>query len=135
MQLDLSKNALTELPKDFGNLSQLKRLDLYSNQLSFLPLSCVSLKELRWLDLKNNPIQTLWPEVIGNCLSEEECRQCAVNVSTLRDVYIANDYIILQGCLIQCGRFSDLTVSAFDSRLRGLGSSPGGHHCIHHCTC
>jgi len=78
--LDLSKNALTELPKDFGNLTQLKRLDLYSNQLSSLPLSCVNLRELRWLDLKNNPLQTLWPDVIGNCLNAEECKQCAVNV-------------------------------------------------------
>ena len=81
MRLDLSKNALTELPREFGNLTQLKRLDLYSNQLSSLPLSCVNLEELRWLDLKNNPLQTLWPDVIGNCLSETECRQCAINVS------------------------------------------------------
>ena len=81
VRLDLSKNALTELPKEFGNLTQLKRLDLYSNQLSDIPLSCVNLRELRWLDLKNNPLQALWPDVIGNCLSDEECRQCAVNVS------------------------------------------------------
>lgn len=79
VRLDLSKNALMELPKEFGNLNQLKRLDLYSNQLSSLPLSCVNLKQLKWLDLKNNPLQTLWPDVIGNCLSDEECRQCAVN--------------------------------------------------------
>ena len=81
MRLDLSKNALTELPTEFGSLNQLKRLDLYSNQLSSLPLSCVDLEQLRWLDLKSNPIQTLWPDVIGNCLSEDECRQCAINVS------------------------------------------------------
>ena len=81
VRLDLSKNALTELPTEFGNLNQLKRLDLYSNQLSSLPLSCVDLEQLRWLDLKSNPIQTLWPDVIGNCLSEDECRQCAINVS------------------------------------------------------
>ena len=81
MRLDLSKNALTELPKEFGNLTQLKRLDLYSNKLSDLPLSCVNLVSLRWLDLKNNPLQTLWPDVIGNCLREEECKECARNVS------------------------------------------------------
>lgn len=81
VRLDLSKNALIELPREFGNLTLLKRLDLYSNQLCSLPLSCVNLGELRWMDLKNNPLQTLWPDVIGNCLSEEECKQCAVNVS------------------------------------------------------
>ncbi|KAJ7385204.1 Leucine rich repeat containing 59 [Desmophyllum pertusum] len=91
VRLDLSKNALTELPRDFGNLNQLKRLDLYSNQLSFLPLSCVSLKELRWLDLKNNPLQSLWPDVIGNCLSEEECRECAVNMLRHLKVLAANE--------------------------------------------
>lgn len=80
VRLDLSKNALIELPREFGNLTLLKRLDLYSNQLCSLPLSCVNLGELRWMDLKNNPLQTLWPDVIGNCLSEEECKQCAVNV-------------------------------------------------------
>ncbi|XP_068703293.1 leucine-rich repeat-containing protein 59-like [Montipora capricornis] len=80
VRLDLSKNALTELPKEFGNLTQLKRLDLYSNKLSDLPLSCVNLVSLRWLDLKNNPLQTLWPDVIGNCLREEECKECARNV-------------------------------------------------------
>lgn len=91
VRLDLSKNALVELPKDFGNLSQLKRLDLYSNQLSSLPLSCVSLKQLRWLDLKNNPLQTLWPDVIGHCLSEEDCRQCAVNVHKYLKVLAENE--------------------------------------------
>ena len=82
MRLDLSKNALKELPKDFGQLNLLRRLDLYSNQLGLLPVSCVGLKELKWLDLKNNPLQTLWPEIVGNCLSDEECKQCAINVST-----------------------------------------------------
>ena len=81
VRLDLSKNALKELPQEFGNLNQLKELDLYCNQLSGLPLSCVNLKNLIWLDLKSNPVQKLWPDVIGNCLSKAECKQCAKNVS------------------------------------------------------
>lgn len=81
MRLDLSKNALKELPQEFGNLNQLKELDLYCNQLSSLPLSCVNLENLIWLDLKSNPVQKLWPDVIGNCLSKAECKQCAKNVS------------------------------------------------------
>ena len=81
VRLNKRKNALTELPTEFGNLNQLKRIDLYSNQLSSLPLSCVDLGERRCMKQKSNPIQTLWPDVIGNCLSEDECRQCAINVS------------------------------------------------------
>ena len=46
-----------------------------------MPVSCVQLKALKWLDLKGNPIQTLLPDVVGNCLNPEECKQCADNVS------------------------------------------------------
>lgn len=85
-RLDLSKNALNELPDDFGLLVNLLRLDLFSNKLKKIPVSCVHLKRLKWLDLKENPIQTLLPDIVGNCLSAEECKQCADNVS-LNDSY------------------------------------------------
>lgn len=81
-RLDLSKNTLTELPDDFGRLVNLLRLDLYSNKLTEMPVSCVHLKRLKWLDLKENPIQTLLPNVVGDCLSAEECKNCADNVSS-----------------------------------------------------
>ena len=87
VRLDLSKNGLTELPKDFGQLEQLQRLDLYSNQLSSLPTSCADLCDLRWLDLKGNPIQTLLPNVVGDCLKPEECKTCARNVSRYMYIY------------------------------------------------
>lgn len=35
VKLDLSRNQLTELPENFGDMRQLKYLDLYSNQVSF----------------------------------------------------------------------------------------------------
>ncbi|CAB4012330.1 Leucine-rich repeat-containing 59 [Paramuricea clavata] len=79
-KLDLSKNMLTELPDDFGHLVNLLRLDLYSNKLATMPVSCVHLKRLKWLDLKENPIQTLLPNVVGDCLSAEECKRCADNM-------------------------------------------------------
>ena len=79
--MDLSKNMLTELPDGFGNLVNLLRLDLYSNKLNEMPVSCVHLKRLKWLDLKENPIQILLPNVVGDCLSAEECKRCADNVS------------------------------------------------------
>lgn len=80
-KLDLSKNKLTELPMDFGHLVNLERLDLYCNNLTALPTSFIHLKKLTWLDLKGNPIQTLLPDVVGNCLSAQECKQCAHSVS------------------------------------------------------
>jgi Leucine-rich repeat (LRR) protein len=72
---------LTELPDEFGHLVNLLRLDLFSNKLTQMPTSCIQLKRLKWLDLKANPIQTLLPDVVGNCLNAEECKQCADNVS------------------------------------------------------
>lgn len=34
IKLDLSKNMLTEIPENFGELRQLKHLDLYANQVN-----------------------------------------------------------------------------------------------------
>ena len=81
VQLDLSKNSLTELPEDFGDLSRLKKLDLLQNHLSELPLSIHKLKQLQWLDLKENPIQENLPNIVGDCLKPTECQKCARNVS------------------------------------------------------
>jgi Leucine-rich repeat (LRR) protein len=77
----LSNNGLTELPQDFGLLENLKKIDLSSNELTSLPTSFYRLKELQWLDLKGNPIQTLLPDIVGDCLEPKDCKQCAKNVS------------------------------------------------------
>jgi len=45
--LDLSKNHLRSLPKNFGHMTSLKTLDLLGNQLADLPTSFVELKNLR----------------------------------------------------------------------------------------
>lgn len=34
VKLDLSRNMLTELPENFGEMVQLKHLDLYANQVN-----------------------------------------------------------------------------------------------------
>lgn len=34
VKLDLSRNMLTEIPENFGELRQLKYLDLYANQVN-----------------------------------------------------------------------------------------------------
>lgn len=43
VKLDLSKNQLTELPSNFGDLVLLKHLDLYSNKVNCRTLGRVQL--------------------------------------------------------------------------------------------
>lgn len=80
IKLDLSKNALTELPKDFGQLENLQHLDLLGNQLKTLPRSFHQLKKLKWLDLKDNPLEDGLKKNAGDCLNEDQCRKCATRV-------------------------------------------------------
>lgn len=77
IKLDLSKNLITELPEDFGQMVQLKHLDLYSNKLTHLPLSFGELRNLRWLDLKNNPLVPAVAKVVGPCLDQQQCLHAA----------------------------------------------------------
>uniref|UniRef100_A0A915IX55 C3H1-type domain-containing protein n=1 Tax=Romanomermis culicivorax TaxID=13658 RepID=A0A915IX55_ROMCU len=79
-EIDLSSNRLFSLPEKFGNLSQLQRLDLYKNNITDLPLSFSKLKQLKWLDLKDNPLNAELRNVAGDCSNENECRQAAVKV-------------------------------------------------------
>lgn len=44
VKLDLSKNQLTSLPDDLGNLVNLQHLDLYNNKLTVLPVSFSQLR-------------------------------------------------------------------------------------------
>lgn len=70
-KLDLSKNELTELPEDFGNLSKLKYLDLYRNKIERLPLSFGQLNGLKFLDLKDNPLIPAIAKVAGPCVDNK----------------------------------------------------------------
>ena len=83
VQLDLSKNALTELPVRFGSLSRLQHLDLLGNQLTTLPVSMAKLNNLKWMDIKDNPLNQGLVKVVGDCLDDVQCRQSAKNVSLL----------------------------------------------------
>jgi Leucine-rich repeat (LRR) protein len=46
-ELDLSKNKLKSLPKNFGCMANLKNLDLLGNELTALPASFCELKSLQ----------------------------------------------------------------------------------------
>lgn len=42
--MDLSKNMLTELPENFGEMTQLRHLDLYANQVNNFLRLCYCLR-------------------------------------------------------------------------------------------
>jgi Leucine-rich repeat (LRR) protein len=63
--LNLTKNFLASLPKDFGNLQNLEELNLEGNVLRSLPESFGSLSALKTLWLKGNQLETL-PESFGD---------------------------------------------------------------------
>ncbi|KAK6744274.1 hypothetical protein RB195_011150 [Necator americanus] len=80
VRLELGSNLIEHLPDNIGSLIHLEHLDLYNNQIEELPLSFSNLNALKWLDLKKNPLVPELLKVTGNCGSEKECRQAAVNV-------------------------------------------------------
>jgi Leucine-rich repeat (LRR) protein len=57
--LDLSKNLLTEIPEDIGNLSNLLTLNLNNNLLTSLPDSLNQLRALNSLSANSNKIKRL----------------------------------------------------------------------------
>lgn len=63
--LDLSKNRLTELPPELGQLKQLKKLILNKNRLEAIPPEIGQLHDLRELIISQNELETL-PEEISN---------------------------------------------------------------------
>ena len=62
-ELDLSKNKLTHLQVEIGQLKQLTRLDLHNNKLTHLPVEIGKLTLLTKLDLSFNQLTHLPIEI------------------------------------------------------------------------
>ncbi|XP_042128685.1 leucine-rich repeat and death domain-containing protein 1 isoform X3 [Peromyscus maniculatus bairdii] len=69
--LDISNNAIKEIPRNIGELSSLVSLLAYNNQISTLPPSFLSLKVLQHLDIRGNSLTAL-PSAIYSLLSLKE---------------------------------------------------------------
>jgi len=104
--LDLSGNALSELPDDFARLSKLRIVFCSDNKFTALPdvlgscpeLSMIGFKanrirkvpakalptSLRWLILTDNEIEAL-PDAIGNCAQLQKLMLAGNNLQTLPD--------------------------------------------------
>jgi len=58
-ELDISGNALKELPQSLGGLRRLNRLLMPNNDLTALPESLAGMEQLRHLDAANNQLSTV----------------------------------------------------------------------------
>lgn len=50
-ELDISNNAIREIPRNIGELRNLVSLHAYNNQISYIPPSLLSLNDLQQLNL------------------------------------------------------------------------------------
>lgn len=76
----MSRNQLTHLPEDFGNLFQLTYLNLHENSIISLPISMAKLNNLQYLNLSKNPLTQELYNIAGNCFNAAECKKCALNI-------------------------------------------------------
>ncbi|XP_054349889.1 leucine-rich repeat and death domain-containing protein 1 isoform X5 [Pongo pygmaeus] len=70
-ELDISNNAIREIPRNIGELRNLVSLHAYNNQISYLPPSLLSLNDLQQLNLSGNNLTAL-PSAIYNLFSLKE---------------------------------------------------------------
>ncbi|GAM17642.1 hypothetical protein SAMD00019534_008170 [Acytostelium subglobosum LB1] len=66
VELDLSDNRITELPKEIQDLKSLRILILRDNRLENIPLEVSYLKDLKILELQGNPLSDFPPAVIAS---------------------------------------------------------------------
>lgn len=74
-ELNLSRNQLTAIADDIGNLISLRNLNLSGNLLEALPEAIAKLKALRVLDISHNPLKSL-PHLLL-----ELNRECTIDIA------------------------------------------------------
>lgn len=80
--LDLSHNALTELPKSIGFLSNLQELSVACNNITNISEDIAKLRQLRVLKINGNDITSI-PSSIGRC---KKLEQLIASENHLREV-------------------------------------------------
>ncbi len=92
IDLNLSNNLLDLLPENFGKLTKLEELDLSANQFITFPEVIGKLVELKYLRLSSNQLKTL-PDIIGKLskldmlvLKDNEFSSFPENVLQLKDL-------------------------------------------------
>ena len=110
--LDLGHNALSSLPDELGDLTQLSDfLYLHDNRLSALPVSLSGLKRLRYLNISKNLFE-IFPEAICGMTALRELRmsdnsiqslsESIVGLRNLREVHLRNNLLTsLPECISQ----------------------------------
>jgi len=110
IELALFNRALTILPPEFENLSNLQALELEHNQLQALPPELGTLSKLQVLSLHNNQLQALPPEL--------------ANLSNLQMLFLYNNQ--LQALPPELGNLSSLKYLHLDNnQLQALPSKLG----------
>ena len=82
-----SGNIIDSLPAEIGNLTSLQKLDCSSNRITMLPATIGNLVNLTTLDLRHNRIALLPPE-IGKCAELELLQLWGNNLTELDEAVV-----------------------------------------------
>ncbi len=85
VQLDLSLNSITSISRNIGKLSSLTHLDISGNKFSYLPSNVAELSNLTHLDISANRIYKLSSAMSKLNLTEFEYNYCFLDTSTGSD--------------------------------------------------
>jgi hypothetical protein len=96
--INLSKNQIDDLPEQFGVLQQLEEFYAWANLFQTIPQCLSQLQNLKRLDLSKNQIENL-PEWMGNFPNLEWFRLVANPISSLSE-QVKSDFkeLIAKGC-------------------------------------
>jgi internalin A len=85
-RLDLSGQALTQLPEELEQLTQLQHLDLSYNQLTSIPETLGQLTQLQHLDLSYNQLTSI-PETLGQLTQLQHLNLSGNQLTTMPEAF------------------------------------------------